>query len=63
MKCREYTSVDQLPLVLSVKQLAAVLGIGINSAYQLVRSGSIRSFQVGKQYKIPKDALEAYLTA
>lgn len=63
MKCREYTSIDQLPLVLSVKQLAAVLGIGINSAYQLVRSERIRSFQVGKQYKIPKGALEDYLAA
>lgn len=63
MKCKEYTSIDQLPLVLSVKQLAAVLGIGINSAYQLVRSERIRSIQVGKQYKIPKDALEDYLAA
>lgn len=38
MEGKEYTSIDQLPLVLSVAQLAAVLGIGINSAYQLVRS-------------------------
>lgn len=63
MECKEYTSIDQLPLVLSVEQLAAVLGIGVNSAYQLVRSEVIRSVRIGRQYKIPKGALEAYLTA
>lgn len=54
---------DQLPLVLSVEQLAAVLGIGINSAYQLVRSGQVGSVRIGRQYKIPKNALEIYLAA
>lgn len=63
MERKEYTSIDQLPLVLSVEQLAAVLGIGVNNAYQLVRSESIRSVRIGRQYKIPKNALEAYLTA
>lgn len=61
MEGKEYTSIDQLPLVLSVAQLAAVLGIGINSAYQLVRSNIIRSIRIGRQYKIPRNALEAYL--
>lgn len=63
MKCKEYTSIDQLPLVLTVDQLAAVLGIGINSAYQLVRSGRVGSLRIGRQYKIPRNALEAYLAA
>ncbi len=61
MEGKEYTSIDQLPLVLSVAQLAAVLGIGINSAYQLVRSNIIRSIRIGRQYKIPRNALEAHL--
>lgn len=59
----EYRSLDQLPLVLSVEQLAAVLGVGINSAYQLVRSGQVGSIRIGRQYKIPKNALEIYLAA
>ncbi len=63
MKCKEYTSIDQLPLVLTVDQLAAVLGIGINSAYQLVRSGQVGSIRIGRQYKITKNALETYLAA
>ena len=63
MESKKYTSIEQLPLVLSVEQLAAVLGIGINTAYDLVRSKSIRSLHIGRQYKIPKDALEVFLSA
>jgi len=58
-----YKSIDQLPLVLNVNQLAEVLGIGLNRAYALVRSGSIRNIRIGRQYKIPKDALSAFLAA
>ena len=39
----EYTEYAQLPIVLSVEQVAKVLGIGKNTAYELVRSGRIRS--------------------
>ena len=60
---KKYTSIDQLPLVLSVEDLADVLGIGINSAYELVRSGKVGSIRIGRQYQIPKNALETYLAA
>ena len=63
MECKKYTSIDQLPLVLTVEQLAAVLEIGINSAYELVRSECIQSVRIGRQYRIPKNALKTYLTA
>ena len=46
---KKYTSIDQLPLVLSVEDLADVLGIGINSAYELVRSGKVGSIRIGRQ--------------
>lgn len=48
---------EQLPLFLNVAMLASVLDIGRNSAYDLVRSGQIASVKVGKQYRIPRDAL------
>lgn len=63
MKSKKYTSTDQIPLVLSVGDLTSVLGIGINAAYELVRSGRVRSLRIGRQYKIPKNALEDYLAA
>jgi len=56
-----YSSIDELPLVISVEQLTSVLGIGRNTAYNMVRSGAIKSLRIGTQYKIPKNALIAYL--
>ena len=57
-----YRSFDELPLALRVEDLMPVLGIGRNTAYELVRSGQIRSIRVGKQIRIPKEALREYLS-
>ena len=58
----EYRSFDDLPLTLRVEDLMPILGIGRNTAYELVRSGQIGSIRIGKQLRIPKQALIAYLT-
>ena len=55
----DYTN---LPLILSVDQLAEVLCVGRNTAYDLVRSGQIRSVRVGRQIRIPRDALIDFLS-
>lgn len=52
---------DQLPLIIDVAELADILKIGLNNAYQLVRSESVKSLRIGRQYKIPKQALIEYL--
>ena len=52
---------DNLPLVLSVPELACVLNIGRNAAYELVNSGIIRSIRIGKNIRIPQSALLDYL--
>ena len=59
---RDYRSIDDLPLTLRVEELMPILGIGRNTAYELVRSGKIRSIRIGRQLRIPKDALVAYLS-
>ena len=59
----EWKSFDELPLVLSVENLMSLLGIGRQSAYQLVRSNQIRSVRIGKQIRIPKDAVQEYLNS
>lgn len=56
------TSFDDLPLTLRVEELIPVLGIGRNTAYDLVRSGQIRSIRIGRQLRIPKDAVLDFLT-
>ena len=58
----KYCSFDELPLTLRVEDLMPILGIGRNTAYELVRSGKIRSIRIGRQLRIPKDALQDYLT-
>ena len=50
-----------LPLVLHVKDLSTLLSVSHNTAYELVRSGQIRSVRVGRNYRIPRDAVEEYL--
>ncbi len=58
----KYRSFDDLPLTLRVEDLMPILGIGRNTAYELVRSGQIRSVRIGRQIRVPKDALVDYLT-
>ena len=52
---------DQLPQILHVKDLQVLLSISHNTAYELVRSGKIRSIRIGRTYKIPLDAFTEYL--
>lgn len=58
-----YHSIDELPLLLTVSELEAALRIGRNRAYQLVKSGQIRSIHVGRKILIPRAAVEDYLNA
>ena len=57
----KYRSFDELPLTLRVEDLMPILDIGRNTAYELVRSGKIRSIRIGRQLRIPKDAIQDYL--
>ena len=56
-----YHSFEELPLTLRVEDLMPILGIGRNTAYELVRSGKIRNIRIGRQLRIPKDAIQDYL--
>ena len=58
----KYRSLDELPLALKVEDLMPILGIGRNTAYELVRSGQIRSVKVGRQIRVPKDAVVEFLS-
>ena len=57
----KYRSLDDLPVTLRVEELMPILGIGRNTAYELIRSGQIRSVRVGKQIRIPREALLEFL--
>lgn len=52
---------EGLPLTLTVQQVAKLLKVSKNTAYRLVRSGTLRSIRVGRQIRVPRSALEDYL--
>lgn len=58
----DYTDISKLPLVLTIDDLISVLHIGRNKAYDLVKTKQIQSIKVGKQIRIPRAALERYLS-
>lgn len=49
--------------VYTVPELAAILKIGRNAAYDLVKSGKIHSIRIGKSIRIPRAALEEFLNS
>ena len=57
----QITNLETLPLMLRVKDLEPILDISHNTAYELVRSGQIRSVRIGRCYRIPRDAVAEYL--
>lgn len=62
MEAKKYHSAEELPLVLTVEDLMPVLGIGRNTAYDLVRSGQIQSLRIGRQIRIPRNAVIQYIS-
>ena len=52
----KYTSFSDMPIVISVEDIADTLAIGRNKAYHLITSGQIKSLKVGHHYRIPREA-------
>jgi len=48
-------------LTLNVAELAYVLGIGMNNAYELVHSQGFPAIKIGRRIVIPIKALESWL--
>ena len=57
----KYRDLHDLPMILRVGDLMLLLGIGRNTAYELIRSGQIRSVRIGRQIRIPREALLEFL--
>ena len=47
--------------ILTIDDLTEILRIGYTQAYRLVRSGSLKAFKEGKDWKIPKKEIIAYI--
>ncbi len=56
-----FHDLHDLPMTLRVEELMPILDIGRNTAYELIRSGQIRSVRIGRQIRIPREALLEFL--
>ena len=52
---------EQIPQVLTVPEVAHILRIGRNAAYQLVTNGNIRCIHIGRNIRIPRTALVQFM--
>ena len=58
----KFYKLDDLPLMLRVEDLMVLLDVGRNTAYELLRCGQLRSVRIGKQLRVPKQAVIEYLS-
>ena len=61
MKQVKYKSYDELPLNLSVPEVADALGISRAGAYELVKEKGFPSLTIGSRIIVPKDKLIAWI--
>ena len=50
----KYKDVSELPITLTVEEIASILGISRNKAYELVNSDGFITLRLGKRIVIPK---------
>ena len=61
MKNSTYKSFDDLPLMLSVPEVANILGISRAGAYELVKTKGFPSLTIGSRIIVPRDKLMAWI--
>lgn len=61
MKKETFKSYEDLPLMLSVPEMATALGISRAGAYELARSEGFPALRIGNRIVIPKDKLQEWV--
>lgn len=61
MKKVTFKSYEELPLTLSVPEMATALGISRAGAYELVRTEGFPALKIGSRIVIPKDELREWV--
>ncbi len=52
---------EQYDDILTIEEISEILKIGMTQAYRIVRSGNLKGYKEGKDWKIPKQALSEYV--
>ena len=63
MKKSIYTSYDELPLLLNVKQLVDLMGVSDSSIYELIQEDGFPSLRIGKRIVVTKGGGREWITA
>ena len=58
---RKAQVIEQLPVLLTPKDVMDILGVGKNTVYRLLNSGELSSVRVGKNWRISSEALARYI--
>lgn len=53
---------ETFPVVLSPAEVMDILGIGKNTVYRLLTDGTLKGVRVGRNWKIPLQALDEFVT-
>jgi excisionase family DNA binding protein len=61
VKKETFKSYEDLPLMLSVPEMATALGISRAGAYELARSEGFPVLRIGNRIVIPKDKLQEWV--
>lgn len=56
-----FKNYDELPIMLSVNQVAKALGISRTSSYELVRSKGFPSMTIGSRIVVPKEEFISWI--
>ena len=61
MKRSKYNSFNELPLMLTVQDVADVLGIGLAHAYEVAHRKDFPTITLGSRIIVPRDKLMAWI--
>ena len=59
----EYTKIlNYSPVAMTAKEAAVILRCSTKLVYKLIRNGKIRQVSIGREYRIPKTELLAFIS-
>ncbi|MBD5443921.1 MAG: helix-turn-helix domain-containing protein [Lachnospiraceae bacterium] len=59
--CDKITTLDDMPFILSITDIAKILNISTAKAYKVVKSDGFPVMRIGNKFAIPKLAFEQWL--
>lgn len=59
---RKSQVIEQLPVLLTPKDVMDILGVGKNTVYRLLNSGELQGLRIGRNWKIVETSLMHFMT-